>query len=130
MVVVEVERRNDLVKIRFQHLLFDIPVWGDELVIKMDYDGVIQQVEGTIHPNLEKQLFNRPMHAAITKKEAIRKAIAANQGQLLNEPEVSSYYLPTRPGTPLIYVVRLQYSTPEMATTIFVHSLTGGIIEQ
>ncbi|KIL35533.1 hypothetical protein SD71_12795 [Cohnella kolymensis] len=130
MKIIDIERSQDKINVRLQHLLFETPVWGNCLVIDMDIDGVIRRVEGTVHPNLEKQLFNRPMHAAITKNEAIATAKATTQGQLANEPTVYSYYLPSRTGTPLIYVVQLQYSNPEIATTTLIHSLTGRVLEQ
>lgn len=129
MKVVEVEQLHDRSIVHLQHLLFRIPVWEDWLIIEIDNDGVIQQIEGTIHPNLEKKLFNRPMHPAISMKQAIEKAKARIQGELANEPQVENYYLSTRLGTPLIYVVKLQYRLPDRTTTTFIHSLTGRIIE-
>ncbi|WP_373228554.1 hypothetical protein [Cohnella sp.] len=129
MKVIEVERRHDIINVRLQHLLFRTPVWEDWLVIEIRNDGVIQQIEGTIHPYLEKQLFNRPMHPAISKKQAIGIARANVQGELANAPEVETYYLSARSGTPLIYAVTLQHFRPDRRTTILIHSVTGRIIE-
>ncbi|MRN56209.1 hypothetical protein GJB61_24870 [Paenibacillus sp. LC-T2] len=130
MKVVEVERHPDKINVHYQHLLFGTPVWEDKLVIEISNQGVIQRIEGTIHPHLEKQLFNRPMHSAITKKQAIQTAIAAAQSEIANKPIAEYYYLPTRPGVPLIYIVRLQYINSNQSTTTLIHSLTGRIIEQ
>lgn len=130
MKVSKVERHYEKTIVKFQHLLFRTPVWEDWLVIEMNHEGVIERIEGTIHPNMEKQLFNRPMHPAISKKQAIEKAKSMVQGELATEPEVGSYYLATRQGTPLIYVVTLHYHMPERKITTLIHSLTGRIIEQ
>jgi Zn-dependent metalloprotease len=130
MKVMEIERYPDRIMVHFQHLLFQTPVWGDTLIVEMGTDGVIRRVEGTIHPKLEKQLFNRPMQPAISSKEAVLTAKRNVQQEPINEPEVKKYYLPTRPGTPLIYVVRQQYRSPAKSTTTLIHSLTGRIIEQ
>jgi len=129
MKILEVVRQSGLIKVYFQHQLFGIPVWKDELIVEMDNKGVIQKVIGTIHPNLEQKLFNRPMYPAISKKQAIRRAKGLVSRELVNEPKVESYYLPTRPGTPLIYAVKLQYRIPAKTTLTFIHSLTGRIIE-
>lgn len=128
MKVMEVERGRDRIMVHFQHLLFNTPVWGDWLAIEMDGNGVIRRVEGILSPHLDKRLLNRPMHAALTKKQAIAKARAIIQSEISNEPEAERYYLPTRPGIPLIYVVRFRLSDQE--TMVFVHSLTGRVIEQ
>ncbi|MDQ0193239.1 hypothetical protein [Paenibacillus wynnii] len=126
---VKVEKKTNVIRVHFQHLLFQIPVWKDQLIVEMSSDGVIRKVEGTIHPNLERQLFHRPMHAAISEKQAIRRAKGLIPRELAKEPEVESYYLPTRPGTPLVYAVKLQYVTPDKTTLTLIHSLTGRIIE-
>lgn len=127
--VVKVVKTTDVIRVHFQHLLFETPVWKDELIVEIASDGVIQKVEGTIHPNLEHKLFNRPMHAAISEEQAIRRAKGLVSRELANEPEVERYYLPSRPGTPLIYAVKLQYRSPDKTTLTLIHSLTGRIIE-
>lgn len=127
--VIEVERTENMIHVRLQRLLFGTPVWGDWLVVNVDNHGVIRRVEGTIHPNLEKQLFNRPMHPAFSKKKAIKKARSVVKGKLATEPTVATYYLTSLPGIPLIYVVQLQYQSPNRTTTTMIHSLSGRIIE-
>jgi len=129
MMVIKVERYSDSSYVYFQHLLFQTPVWEDGLVVEISHEGVIERVEGTIHPHLEKQLFNKPMHPGITKKQAIKKAIARMQEFPIMEPSLESYYLSSRSGTPLIYVIKLYYSNPNREITTFVHALTGRIIE-
>ncbi len=114
MKVIKVERHPDKTIVHLQHLLFKTPVWEDWLVIEMNLDGGIRQIEGTIHPYLEKQLFNRPMIPAISEKQAIKKAAASVHGELVNEPKAARYYLSTRPGTPLIYVVNLRPNNREI----------------
>ncbi len=122
----------DTVQLHFQHLLFNTPVWGDGLVVEIDSSGVVRQVKGTIHPNLAKQLFNRPMHAALTPQQAVDKVLAASRSRqpFVRQPEVASYYLPTEKGTPLVYVVTLHTDEADSGSKqVLVHSLSGRIIE-
>ncbi|MDF2963501.1 MAG: hypothetical protein K0S39_5236 [Paenibacillus sp.] len=132
--IIDVEHSSDsLTRVRFQHLLFGRPVWGDGLTIAMDKQGVIKRVEGRITPNLEKRHNNRPMHAALSKKKAIETAAAAVKvkGSYMEVSDAQLYYLPARPGTPLVYVITLKGSEPENGTRhIFIHGLTGRVIEQ
>ncbi len=134
MEVVEVDQSSgSMIRVRFQRLLFGVPVWGDGLTIKMDKQGVITLVEGRIYPYLEKKLFNRQMHPSLSANKAAKVAMASVQGAgtIADEPKVESYYLPTRPGTPLVYVVTLHFRAPEYGVRrIFVHGLTGRVIDQ
>lgn len=129
MKVVGVEQYDDRIAVHLRHQLFQTPVWEDKLVIEINKEGVIEQIVGTIHPHLEKKMLNRPMHPAISEKQAIQKAKSAKvHGELMSDPKVECYYLSTRPGTPLIYVVTLE-SFPDQRTITLIHSLTGTIIE-
>lgn len=124
-----VERFDDRIAVHLRHHLFQTPVWEDKLVVVLNNVGVIEKIEGTIHPQLEKRLFNRPMHPAISKKQALNKAIERNQGELSIEPQVEIYYLAARPGTPLVYVVTLESRKSDTKTTTIIHALSGRIIE-
>jgi len=131
MRIASIERTNGKVRVTFQQLLFDTPVWGDWLIVDVDQAGVVRRVEGVIHPNLARKLFNRPKEAAVSAQEAAQLAIRSVRGsEAAEEPDVRSYYLPTKPGTPLIYVVQAKYGEPERVVTTIVHALTGRIIEQ
>ncbi|UJF33852.1 hypothetical protein [Paenibacillus hexagrammi] len=119
--------------VRLQHLLFGTPVWGDELIMEIDTRGVVKRLTGTIYPSLNKQLFNRPMVAAISKQQALQRAALSSPHQLAaftdSKPEVSAYYLPTRSGTPLVYVVTFSGAISHSAAQpIMIHALTGNVI--
>lgn len=129
--VVKIDRLHEKTIVHLQRLLFRTPVWEDYILVEINnHDGVIERIEATVHPNLEKRLFNRPMHPAISSKKAINKAMSSIKGESVKESSVESYYLATRPGTPLVYVVKLQHLAPARMTTIMIHSVTGRIIEQ
>ncbi|MDG0809012.1 hypothetical protein [Cohnella rhizosphaerae] len=118
-----------IVRVRLVHLLYKTPVWGDELRIDIDRDGIIRRVEGRIHPNLAKATLNRPRHAAVSRAEAVRIAAAATGiGRAdAGRAEVRPYYLPDRAGIPLVYAVTFQRSgQPPLHLTI--HALTGRVI--
>lgn len=134
MQVMEVSRSSDnMIQVRLQHLLYNTPVWKDELVIQINKQGVIQRITGRVYPYLEKKTFNRSMHAAFSKEKAITIALsfAKVDRAKLEEPVVDMYYLPSRAGTPLIYVVNLKSRASDNENQkVFIHSLTGRVIEQ
>ncbi|MFC4769742.1 hypothetical protein [Effusibacillus consociatus] len=133
MKILKINRDENGSQVHMQHLVFNTPVWGDELVVTIDQAGIIRSVNGRFSPNLEDRLFNRPMKAAFSPQVAIEKARSSfdTKGTAAKEPTVEPYYLPTRNGTPLIYVVTLRFQEPEMGNwKIFVHSLTGKVIEK
>ncbi|MGM0881574.1 MAG: hypothetical protein ACQEXQ_11135 [Bacillota bacterium] len=134
MQVTEVSRSSDnLIQVRLQRFLYKTPVWKDELVIQINKQGIIQRIMGRIYPHLEEKIFNRPMHAAYSKKKAITIALsfAKVDRAKLEEPVADMYYLPSRAGTPLIYVVNLKSRESDNEyQKVFIHSLTGRVIEQ
>ncbi|MFC4812818.1 hypothetical protein [Paenibacillus sp. GCM10023250] len=132
MQVVEISgQRASVNRVRVQHMLYKTPVWGDELRIDIDENGVIQRVEGRIHPNLAKATFNRPHHAAISQEKAIRVAAASLDQQhiRLDQADVQPYYLPSRAGIPLVFSVTFQ-SSSQTPMRVMVHALTGKVISQ
>ncbi|MDR0267618.1 hypothetical protein [Paenibacillus sp.] len=134
MQIIEMNETPDhLVQVRFQHVLYKTAVWGDELVIQMNQQGVINRVEGKLSPHLEEKTFNRPMYAAISKQKAIAIALTASQagGTQDEAPKVDMYYHPSIAGTPLIYVVSLKNNNFEQShQKVLIHSLSGRVIEQ
>ncbi|RCW43027.1 hypothetical protein [Paenibacillus prosopidis] len=134
MQVTEVSRSSDnMIQVRLQRFLYNTPVWKDELVIQINKQGIVRRVMGRVHPNLENKTFNRSMHAAFSKEKAISIALSfakVDRAQL-EEPVVEVYYLPSRAGTPLIYVVNLKSRESDNEyQKVFIHSLTGRVIEQ
>lgn len=123
------EVQNAGVQVRLVHLLYGTPVWGDELRIDIDRDGIVRRVEGRIYPNLAKATFNRPRHAAVNQAEAVRVAAAGTgiASTFVDATEVESFYLPTRAGIPLVYFVTFQ-SNRQKPIYVMVHALTGKII--
>lgn len=123
------EPSASIIRVRLVHLLYKTPVWGDELRIDIDRDGIIRRVEGRIHPNLAKATLNRPRHAAVSQAEAVRiAAVAAGIGRAdAGRAEVRPYYLPDRAGIPLVYAVTFQRSG-QSSLNLTVHALTGRVI--
>jgi Zn-dependent metalloprotease len=116
--------------VRMEHLLFGTPVYGDSLMFTIDKQGIVRRVEGRIYPHLEKKRFNRPLHAAISPRKAERTAAAAvaGQGEPVDKPAVRLYYLPSRPGMPLVYCVTLPY--PDKSETVMIHAVMGHVLER
>lgn len=123
------ELPNATVQVRMQHMLYGTPVWGDELRIAIDADGVIRRAEGRVRAGLAKATLNRAKHAAISPKEAVRTAGSAVdlKRMIPGRTEVRSYYLPARAGIPLIYVVTF-YDGDAASFPVAVHALTGRIL--
>lgn len=134
MQVTEVSQSSDnTIQVRLQHFLYNTPVWKDELVIQINEQGVIRRVTGSVYPDLEKKTFNRPKHAVFSKKKAIAIALSFAEADRANleEPVVDMYYLPSRLGTPLIYVVNLKSGVLDHKyQKILIHSQTGRVIDQ
>ncbi|MBD3917498.1 hypothetical protein H8B09_01930 [Paenibacillus sp. PR3] len=117
--------------VEFKHLLFGTPVWGDILTITIDSTGIVRRAEGTIHPKLEKRLFHRAHHAAVSPQQALSIAMKQELPVACTlQPEVQAYYNPRQPGVPLIYAVSLCDSGPHNPSYTLIHSLSGRVIAQ
>ncbi|WP_274364348.1 hypothetical protein [Paenibacillus thermotolerans] len=121
------------VLVEMQRYLFGIPVLGNALTIEIDGEGVVRNVEGTIHPGLEKKKFYKPIKPAIKEKDAVRIALSCLPAgkPIVGDPSVQLYYLPERNGTPLVYMVSATVETeegPGILCRILVHSVMGHII--
>ncbi|MBW5447315.1 hypothetical protein GE107_14760 [Cohnella sp. CFH 77786] len=112
-------------EVRLQRFLYGTPVWGDGLTFELDPGGSIRSVRGTIHRDLERQLFRRSKHPAISAEKAARIAREwlASVSRAAEITETRVYYLPDRPGVPLVYAVQTGQDG-----LIFVHALTGRVI--
>ncbi|UVI27556.1 hypothetical protein [Paenibacillus spongiae] len=132
MKIMGVDRSNPgFVQVKLQHMLFQTPVWGDSITIDIDEDGVIRRVQGRVHADMEKKLFYRRKHASIP----IKKAAAIARDALRHDPDAAgplslqAYYLPTRPGTPLIYAATVRNRQTGVETNLFIHAITGHVIK-
>ncbi|MBO9599059.1 MAG: hypothetical protein J7559_14730 [Cohnella sp.] len=125
-----VERHGDGHKVYMRHTVFRTPVYEDLLTVTLDKDGVVREVAGSFYPGLETKLNRIAMHSAYSAKEAIRTALVHANGELANEPVAEKYYLASRKGTPLVYVVSLPLREPDRTQTFIVHSMTGRILDK
>lgn len=122
---------SDIRYVRFQHMVFKTPVFGDELIVEIDNEGIARRIYGTVHPKLNLQLFNRPMVAAISENQAqqIAHGSLSKNLPIFSHSEAAKYYLPTRKGTPLVYVIKYHFDDPQLKDrTVIVHALTGHVI--
>lgn len=120
-------------KVQYQHFLFDVPVWGDTLVVEIDRNGVVRSVRGQFTPDLEGKLFGRPIKPSVSAKGAITAAQSYVQknGLLVGakEPQLQMYYLPKRPGIQLVYLATFPPPRPgEQDVRVIVHALSGKVI--
>ncbi|GMK42759.1 hypothetical protein PCCS19_58190 [Paenibacillus sp. CCS19] len=117
--------------VEFKRVLFGTPVWGDVLAITIDSSGIVTRAEGIIHPNLEKRLFHRAHHAAVTPHQALSIAMKQVLPTVCTlKPEIQTYYYPLQASVPLIYAVALCASDPHNQAYTLIHSLSGRIIAQ
>jgi len=132
MRIVDVVKNPDATAVvRFQLVLYDTPVWGDGLTVFVNEEGVIRRVEGRMHYDLRKATFHRDKQAVISEQKAVAAAKASlpNDGSSVRATAVSSYYLPTRPGCPLIYVVTLRY-IDEREERVMIHASFNKVIAE
>jgi len=118
-------------EVSFRHMLYGRPVWGDELVVRVERDGVISRVAGTVHPRLERRTFHRRVQAALSESEA--GTIAATFADALGVPVGRAYvslgYDPTRAGVPLVYAVTFETAASGgKPAVVLVHAMTGRVI--
>ncbi|UFT99683.1 M4 family metallopeptidase [Radiobacillus kanasensis] len=111
----------------------DIPVYGSELIVHTDKNGMITSMNGQVEPKLEKVKWKK--RVKLTEKEAIHKA----ETVLSFDPTSKSYS--TDPNTKLVlyqdkkkwlpaYLVDLQYIQPEAGRKqVFVSAVNGKIVE-
>jgi len=125
-----VESHADGHNVYLRHMLFRTPVWEDRLTVALDKDGVVREVTGSFYPGLETKLNRIASHSAYSERDAIRAALRHADGELANEPAAERYYLASRKGTPLVYIVTLPLRAPARLQTFVVHSMTGRIIDQ
>ena len=125
-----VERQEGGHKVHLRHMVFRTPVWEDSLTVTLDKDGVVREVAGSFYPGLETKLNRIEMHSAYSAKEAIRTVLVHANGELANEPVAEKYYMASRKGTPLVYVVAIPLRDPDRTQTFVVHSMTGRILDK
>jgi Zn-dependent metalloprotease len=127
LAVIRIDETDQGHIVHLQRQLFKKPVCGEQLIVKIAPSGVIQRIEGTMHPQLEKRRLGRPMAPAFSKEEAKKLALASEQtiatSQILR---IESCYLPDREGVPLVHQVHFEKNGRPATMTI--HSLTGRII--
>lgn len=113
-------------RVHLQRMLYRTPVWGDRLVIEIDEEGIVRQVAGTIHPDLERRLFHRAMHPAISSGRASAIARQWLQSQQLPDKQLAGdallCYLPDPSGVRLVYAIGT-----DRGHHVFVHALSGRV---
>ncbi len=124
-----VEQHADGHNVYLRHMLFRTPVWEDRLTVTLDKDGVVREVSGSFYPGLETKLNRIAMHSAYSERDAIRTALRHASGELANEPAAERYYLASRKGTPLVYIVTVPLRVPDRAEMFVIHSMTGKILD-
>ncbi|WP_127579739.1 hypothetical protein [Paenibacillus koleovorans] len=136
LVVSAVDRSDpEHIRVLVRHELLHTPVWGDTLRMEINHQGVIQRVEGEIHPELAKQSLQQIMRQTFSEEQAIAVAeaymIERQLSRAASKPDVARYYLPTRAGTPLVYAVRFapaQQEGTDGGRLVLVHALTCRVI--
>ncbi|WP_308634424.1 hypothetical protein [Paenibacillus silvisoli] len=123
-----VRTSDDDTNLTLQQMLFEIPLYGATLSVHIDRCGVVRRVEGTIYPHMERTLFNRATHPAVSLNQA--KKIASRQlvGKDAYVQDATLYYYPLRSGTQLIYEVTSRAAGSESIFRTKVHALMGHVI--
>jgi Zn-dependent metalloprotease len=126
-------RGSGSVRVHLKRTLYGLPVFGNSLAIDIDQRGVVRQVEGAIHPHLERRIFHRPAQPAVTESEAMITALQSmpqyNAAGIL--PSIQLGYDPTRHGMPLVYAItfeRTEDGGGYATETVYVHAAMGHII--
>lgn len=119
--------------VHMQQMLHGTPVYGGELTLDLNADGVVRKAEGTVYPRLSERVYKA--FPTLTFKRAEQRARRAynGTGQLRAQPASSLYYLPTRPGVPLVYDFTFQIEGASDGSTVYrarVHAVMGHVLQK
>jgi Zn-dependent metalloprotease len=118
--------------VRLTHLVNDIPVWGDELIVHIDKTGVVRSVNGQFTPKMEVHT-ERIKKPEIDQKKAIASALADLKiEQPESAPSAHLYYFPyPDPDTiTLTYIVSVHEPAKPADWKVFVDAITGDVVHK
>ncbi|MFC4098168.1 hypothetical protein [Paenibacillus xanthanilyticus] len=118
--------------VHMEQQLHGRPVFGGELALRIDAEGVIRRVEGTVYPQLASRVFKKFPALSVRRAEQKARASYKGAGQLRAQPVTSLYYLPARAGVPLVYDFTFQVEGAADSQAIYraqVHAVMGHVLK-
>jgi bacillolysin len=116
--------------VRLTHVSNNIPVWGDELIVHFDKEGVVRSINGQFTPKIEE-------HTAGMKKptlipgQAVEKALKeVGVDKPARKPTAMLYFFPhPDPDTvTLVYVVSVYDPQKPADWRVFVDAINGDVV--
>ncbi len=118
--------------VRLTHVAKGIPVWGDELIVHIDKNGVVRSVNGEFTADVEKNT-DRIGEAQIDAKQAIQSALQeVNVQNPSAAPTASLHYFPyPEPDqVTLTYVVTVRDDAQPAEWKVFVDAVNGDVVHK
>ncbi|MGZ4107731.1 MAG: hypothetical protein ACXVDE_07495 [Tumebacillaceae bacterium] len=118
--------------VRLTHMVNNIPVWGDELIVHVDKNNVVRSINGPFTADVEKNT-ERIGEPKIDSATAIKNAQAEVQiSQPSAKPTAALYYFPyPDPDTvTLTYIVSVQDESAPADWKVFVDAVTGDVVHK
>ncbi|TCP54612.1 peptidase YpeB-like protein [Tumebacillus sp. BK434] len=118
--------------VRLAHICNNIPVWGDELIVHIDKDGVVRSVNGEFTPDLSKNT-ERIQQPQLNSDTAIEKALAdVKPKQQDGKPTAALFYFPyPEPDVvTLVYVVTIRDMSVPAEWKVFVDAMSGDVVHK
>jgi bacillolysin len=118
--------------VRLLHVARDIPVWGDELIVHFDKDGVVRSINGTFTPKIEAN-SKQFAKAKISADRAIQSALADVLVEKPDRPPTAMLYYfpyPTPDSVTLTYVVTILDRSVPAEWKVFVDAVSGDVVHK
>ncbi|MCX7571753.1 hypothetical protein OS242_17555 [Tumebacillus sp. DT12] len=118
--------------IRLAHIARDIPVWGDEIIIHIDKNGVVRSVNGQFTPKIEAN-SEQFTAAKIDAAKAIQNALADVKVEKPDAPPTAMLYYfphPTPDSVTLTYIVTILDQSAPAEWKVFVDAVSGDVVHK
>ncbi|MFD2169171.1 hypothetical protein [Tumebacillus lipolyticus] len=118
--------------VRLTHICNSIPVWGDELIVHIDKNGVVRSVNGEFTPDLTKNT-ERLRQPKLNSDDAIKRALEdVLPKQVEGKPTAALYYFPyPEPDVvTLAYVVTILDMSVPAEWKVFVDAISGDVVHK
>lgn len=113
------------VHVRYDQVYEGIPVYGEQVIVHMNGDGVLLSVTGNYLPGIETQVI-----PGITSQEATKIASTRFSGSLNDNSKADLMLYPLENKVLLVYRVAIEDFSIPTSIVAFVDAKTGAIIEQ
>jgi Zn-dependent metalloprotease len=118
--------------VRLTHVVGKVPVWGDEIIVHIDKEGVVRSVNGQFTPKIEAHT-ERIKKPKIDAQQAIANALQDVKTEKPDRPPTAELYYfpyPTPDMVTLTYIVTVLDHSHPAEWKVFVDAITGDVVHK